>query len=93
MREKVYKTVIQVEILSEGPYRSELPIDKILSSIEYDGAFGHNSNFITVIEEKELSQKELELECAKHGTDPTFFTGLEQDLFEEVDEHESELGI
>lgn len=70
-----FKTIVQVEILSEGPYVNELPVDKLLSSIEYDATYGHTSNYITVVRSDEITKDELEAECLKHGTDSTFFTG------------------
>ena len=71
MRRKFYKTVIQVEILSEGMF--ETPCDKLLSTIEYDGNLGATSNHIKVISEKEITEKQLKRACTKHGTDSTFF--------------------
>ena len=93
MKKQFYKTVLQIEVLSEDPIVAELPVDKLLSYLEYQGTFGHNSNYVSVVGEQKLTVKELELECAKHGTDPSFFTGLGKETCEEPDEHASSLGI
>jgi hypothetical protein len=80
MTNRYYKTVLQVEVLSDGPVVESLPVDKLLSYLEYEGSFGHNSNYITIVSTEPLTAEKLELECGKHGTDATFFTGLDKEI-------------
>ena len=89
-----FRTTITVEVLSEGRIATELPVDKLLSYLEYQGTFGHNSNKITVTAEEKLSERELVKACIDHGTDPNFFLALAAETGEhEEDEHGASLGI
>lgn len=68
-----HKTIFQIEVLSEEPIVSELPVDKLLSYLEYEGTFGHHSNLINLTGSSEITSDQLIEECARHGTDPSFF--------------------
>ena len=65
---KIFKTVIRVEVLSEGPYDYEC-----LETLAYDVMFGDCSGKIDVGESKELTDDEARQACREHGTDPEFF--------------------
>lgn len=67
-----YKTVIQIEILSEGPFVWD-ELDDIHAEI-MDGAA---SGRIEEVSQEELTLEELEEECNKHHTDSEFFLGEE----------------
>mgnify|MGYP003332635390 CR=1 FL=1 len=85
MNNRFYKTIIKIEVLSEGPIVSELPIDKLLSYIEYEGTFGNFSNSVEVAESNPITLEELKNACAQHGTDPGFFTEVDEDTYDEFD--------
>lgn len=66
---KIYKTVIQVEILSDEPY-----IPGSLSDIDFDTTEGDCSRKITTVSEKEvLTGKEAVDAIKDQGSDPEFF--------------------
>lgn len=70
MKKKIYKTVISYTILSETPY-----VSNSLSGIEAECDNGDciGGNFITTVENKELSGKRAVEEILKLGSDPEFF--------------------
>lgn len=68
-KRKFYKTVIQVEVLSEEPYKYES-----LSDVSFDICEGNCSGTVNSIEENiVLSSKEAAKELKKQGSDPEFF--------------------
>jgi len=71
---KFYKTVIQVEILSEEPYSSPTTLDQI----HYDITFGDCSGYLSLLTSQELSRKDFIEEVFKQGSDPGFFN-LQED--------------
>lgn len=90
MTKQFYKTIIQVEILSEGEIVPELPADKLLSYLEYEGNFGHFSNFVHVVSSQPITKKELKEECIKHGTSLSFFLDAESNDTEAPDDLEQD---
>ena len=64
-----YKTVITVEVLSEGPLQWN-----DLSDVAYEIIEGGASGWIDYREE-DISEEDLIQECKKHATDPEFFLG------------------
>jgi hypothetical protein len=71
-----YKTVIQVEVLTEDPYGWNR-----LGEVAHDIMFGHASGLVSEVSREEITEEQLVEECAKHATDPTFFTGLAEETF------------
>jgi hypothetical protein len=63
-----YKTILKIEILSPDEYNF---VD--LSQLAYDIVDGDCSGHILVEESVVLSDEDLTSECAKHGTDISFF--------------------
>jgi hypothetical protein len=70
MKKKIYKTVISYTILSDTPYSSN-SLEGISTDCEYGDCIG--GNFITTVENKELSGKRAVEEIQKLGSDPEFF--------------------
>ena len=70
----IIKTVIHLEILSDG----DIPDDWTLQDIGYNIVHGDMSGYWNVAEERVLTEEEVIEECTKHGTDPEFF-GIEED--------------
>ena len=88
MKKKIYKTVISFTILSDTPYSINS-----LSGIAEDCDTGDciGGNFITTVENKELSGKRAVEEIEKLGSDPSFFQMDDSgNDFSEVDEDDSE---
>lgn len=72
MKKKLYKTVIQVEVLSEEPLSDEICHN--LSGIGYEIEQGDMSGLISVTSmNTELEGEEAVKECNIHGTDTDFF--------------------
>ena len=70
MAKKIYKTIVQVEILSDEPY-----IVGSIDDIARDISSGGESGYSEVIEDRiELSGKKAVKEIKKHGSDPEFFS-------------------
>ena len=70
MEKKIYKTIIQVEILSEEPIDSSLS----LSDIDYHITDGHCSGQLkTVSSNEEIVGKVAVEACREHGTSTEFF--------------------
>lgn len=74
MPRKFFKTVIQVTILSE-----DVPVgrDMRLHMIEHEITEGNCSGVKQVIEEKELTPREVTLALIEQDSDPEFF-GLDE---------------
>lgn len=66
---KFFKTIIQVEILSEKPLSEEYN----LQSLHEMTVSGECSGFYKQVSEQSISKQELIEECVKHQTDPSFF--------------------
>jgi hypothetical protein len=69
---KFYKTVIQVEVISEGPYDWEN-----LAQVYNDITWGDTSGRVSKVSSNELTHQELVEECGEQGTDIEFFLGEE----------------
>ena len=69
MKKRLYKTIIQIEVLSEDPY------DFIgLDMTHEDITDGDCSGITKVISQNKIIEgKEAASEVHKHGTDPSFF--------------------
>ena len=65
---KFYKTIVQVEILSEKP----VEVDS-LENLNELIIHGDCSGLINKMSEQSISKKELIDECSRHHTDPSFF--------------------
>jgi hypothetical protein len=65
---KLYKTVIQVEVLSEDKY-----IPGSLHDIADDVLLGDCSGIVNVQSQEQLDEVDSFNECAIHGTDMAFF--------------------
>lgn len=69
VKKKLYKTVIQVEILSEEPYQGG-----DLMKVHNDITFENCSGLIKTVVSDEVLEGEVSAEEVKrHGTDPEFF--------------------
>lgn len=75
---EIVKTVIRIEILSDG----HIPDDWTLETIGHEIVHGDMSGRWDVTEERVLSKEEVIEECIKHATDPEFF-GIEEEEDEE----------
>jgi len=64
----VYKTIVTVEVLSDKPLT-----DESLETIAEQSMTGDWSKNMKIGESVELSKDEVETECAKHGSDVSFF--------------------
>lgn len=71
---KYYKTVIQVEILSVGPYDPDT-----LADVHYDIVEGDCSGKWSIKEQQELSRKEMSEALENQGSDPEFLLGTEDE--------------
>lgn len=75
-KKKLYKTVIQIEVLSEEPYEGN-----VLDDIYYDITEGHCSGILVDIARSQLLEVEDSVkEVKKHGTSPEFF-GMDEHGF------------
>jgi hypothetical protein len=69
-KQKYYKTIITVEILSDFPY--DYGFD--LGNIQYDMTYGDVSGRVNS-ESKEITKNEIEALLIEHGGDPSFIFG------------------
>lgn len=69
-----YKTTIIVEILTDEQYTWNT-----LGDVAYDIVRGSASDYVEEVGQKEISAAELEKECEKHHTDPSYFTDFEDE--------------
>jgi len=68
-KRKFYRTVIQIEVISEEPYSST-----DLEKINYDITDGHNSGEVTLVtDSEELDAKTCAEKLKAQGSDPDFF--------------------
>lgn len=68
-KRKFYRTVIQIEVLSEQPYSST-----DLEKINYDITEGHHSGEITIVTDSdEMDGKTCAEKLQAQGSDPDFF--------------------
>ncbi len=65
---KFYRTLIQVEVVSEGPYDPQS-----IEQLRDDIINGDCSGKWEVVESEEVSGKEVVALCATHETEPSFF--------------------
>jgi hypothetical protein len=65
---KYYKTIIQVEVLSEDPYEY-----LGLKELQYDITDGGCSGKTTVISSETLTGKQMARALKEQGSDPEFF--------------------
>jgi hypothetical protein len=70
MPRKFFKTVYQIEVLSED---NPLPDELTLAQIEYEITEGHCSGSISIIETWPLTAKEAAEALMAQGSDPEFF--------------------
>ena len=69
-KKKYYKTVIQIEILSEEPYED----GKSMDDIQYDITEGHCSGVLSMVEKnQELDGLEIVKALEAQGSDAEFF--------------------
>ena len=94
-KRKFYRTVIQIEVLSEEPY-SSTDLEKINSDITE----GHQSGLVTlVVDSEELDSKICAEKLQAQGSDPEFFsldihghdTEDAQDIFEGEDDDDTKI--
>lgn len=76
MSKKFYKTIIQIEVLSEHPLDDAYSND--LDAISYAITEGDCSGKIETIRQQELTGKMMAKALAAQGSDPSFF-GLNPD--------------
>lgn len=72
-KRKFYKTVIKIEVISEG----KVPDFDGLGSLYYFITEGNGSGQYDTVSTKELSSKQAAKELIKQGSDPEFF-GLDE---------------
>jgi hypothetical protein len=85
-KKKYYKSVIQIEILSDEPYED----GKSLDDIKYDINEGHCSGILSMVEHnQELNGFEMARALESQGSDPEFF-GIDQNG-EDLDEDDEEI--
>ena len=78
MKKKLYRTVIQIEVLSDEPYEGN-----DLETIAYDITDGHCSGLLSdVVRNEEITGEDAVKQVKEHGSDPEFF---------EMDEEGNEL--
>ena len=65
-----YRTVLQVEILSDEPYRY-----KALSDVAFDIIEGDCSGKTTVVSQEEVSKEQMAELLIAQGSDPSFLLG------------------
>jgi hypothetical protein len=66
---KFYKTVLQVEVLSEGPYQPES-----LEQVHHDITEGDCSGEWKIVRSKELNGRQAARALLKQASDPGFFS-------------------
>ena len=74
----VYKTVITVEVLSDGPYEFQG-----IKQLAHDVVEGDCSGYVDDGESIELTQEKAIAECGRHSTDPEWFFYYEDEMGEE----------
>jgi len=68
-KRKFYRTVIELEVLSEEPI-----VDMAIGDINYEMENGHLSGlYKTKIQDKEVNGKEMAKMLQEQGSDPEFF--------------------
>ena len=67
-KKKYYRTIIQIEVLSEDPYGYES-----LSQTAYDIEEGECSGDVKVLKTEAISGKEMAEALTAQGSDPEFF--------------------
>lgn len=68
-RNKYFKTVIQIEILS-----ADKPVDSTnLFEINNMITFGDCSGNVEIVKTRKLSANQMKEACSKQGSDPSFF--------------------
>ena len=70
----LYKTIIQVEVLSDVPFEWDT-----LKSVDYAINEGGCSGLVEEIGTERLNRAQAIKECEKHDTDPGFFLIKEDD--------------
>lgn len=93
-QKKIYRTVIQYEILSDEPINDRsLDLETIKEECE-NGAWS-GKGLETIVADEELTGKKAVEAVMDHGTDPEFFQmdtdGNEFDSDREFDDHDSSL--
>lgn len=66
-KQKYYKTIIQVEVLSD-----ELYILSSLEDVNYDITEGHCSGIVFMKSQTELTEKQVARALKRQGSDPSF---------------------
>jgi hypothetical protein len=64
-----YKSVFQIEILSNEPYENEFPT---LNSLHHDITTGHCSGYLTLESEELVTKEQMHVLLENQGSDPTF---------------------
>lgn len=77
MSKKFYKSIIQVEVLSENAPMSSF-CGEDLDNIHWQITYGDCSGATKIVSETELSGKEMAEALLHQGSDPSFF-GLNND--------------
>ena len=75
MTMKFYKTVVTIEILHDETTPTILGLDHAA----YEIFEGGSSGLIDIGRAEGLTREQLITECEKHGTDPDFFLGFEEE--------------
>lgn len=65
--QKYYKTIIQVEVLSDEPY-----VLNSLEDVDYDITEGHCSGIVFMKSQTEMTEKQIARALKKQGSDPSF---------------------
>jgi hypothetical protein len=68
MARKFYRTIIEVEVLSEDPYQPNS-----LEDVAYDIVYGDCSGAWRVVKQKELNEQDTVEALINQGSDPSFF--------------------
>ena len=69
-KKKYYRSVVQIEILSEEPFED----GQSLEDIDYEITEGNNSGVVSMVKHnQELSGKEMSKKLKEQGSDPEFF--------------------
>lgn len=90
---KLYRTVIQIEVLSDEPYEGT-----DLDTIMYDITDGHCSGLVSDVTRNETLEGSAAVnEVKKHGTDLDFFqmdeegNEIDEDFERDFDDHDGSL--
>ena len=67
-KRKFYKTIVEVEVLSEEPFA-----DEDLATVQYEITEGHCSGVVNNKGSKALNGKQVANALIKQGSDPEFF--------------------